>query len=49
MKKFFSLMAMLLCTVAMMAQAEIKFDKTVHNFGSFSVKSPVSPGPAPTR
>lgn len=41
MKKFFSLMAMLLCTVAMMAQAEIKFDKTVHNFGSFSVKSPV--------
>ena len=41
MKKFFSLMAMLLCTVAMMAQAEIKFEKVVHDFGTFEETSPV--------
>lgn len=41
MKKLFSLMMMLVCTVAMMAQAEIKFDKTVHNFGTFSENNSV--------
>ncbi len=29
---------MLLCTVAMMAQAEIKFENLTHNFGKFTNK-----------
>lgn len=41
MKKFFSIIAMLLCTVAVMAQAEIKFDKLTHSFGKFSESDPV--------
>lgn len=33
----------LVCSIVMMAQepAQIKFDKTVHNFGTFSEKNPV--------
>lgn len=41
MKKLFSIIAMLLCTVAMMAQAEIKFENLTHNFGKFSESDPV--------
>ncbi len=44
MKKFLFLTLMLFGTITMaLAQkpAEIKFDKTTHNFGNFSEKSPV--------
>ncbi len=43
MKKTIFLTMMLLCTLGIMAQngAQIKFDNTNHNFGSFSEKSPV--------
>ena len=45
MKRFFSVILFALLTVAQMsaqeAQADIKFDKTVHNFGKFSENSPV--------
>ncbi len=40
MKKILSLVSMCLCSVAMMAQAEIKFDKTQHDFGSFPESNP---------
>ena len=40
MKRTLSLLAMSLCSVAMMAQAEIKFDKTLHDFGKFSEANP---------
>ena len=36
MKKLLSLAMLLICSLTMMAQAEIKFDKTTHNFGTFS-------------
>lgn len=35
---FVALLSFTLCT---MAQAEVKFDKTTHNFGTFSEKTPV--------
>lgn len=41
MKRLFSLAAMLVCTIAMMAQADIQFDKTQHNFGKFSENDPI--------
>ena len=43
MKKFFILLMMLtsMITYAQQEQAEIKFDKTVFNIGTFSEKSPV--------
>lgn len=36
MKKIFSIVFMLVCSIVMMAQADIKFDKTLHNFGTFT-------------
>lgn len=43
MKKLFLLLMMLasLVAYAQQKQPEIKFDKTVHNFGTFSEKTPV--------
>ena len=43
MKKIFLLLMMLasLVAYAQQEQLEIKFDKTVHNFGTFSEKTPV--------
>ena len=42
MKRFILALTMLIAMVATAsAQAEIKFDKVVHNFGNFSEKSPV--------
>ena len=43
MKKIMLIALMLVSTMGMMAQkpAQIKFDKTVHDFGSFSEKNPV--------
>jgi len=43
MKKSILMTLMLVCGMAMMAQkpAEIKFEKTTHNFGTFSEKNPV--------
>ena len=43
MKKIFLLLRMLasLVAYAQQEQPEIKFDKTVHNFGTFSEKTPV--------
>lgn len=43
MKKIFLLLMMLasLIAYAQQEQPEIKFDKTVHNFGTFSEKTPV--------
>lgn len=43
MKKLFLLLIMLasLVAYAQQEQPEIKFDKTVHNFGTFSEKTPV--------
>lgn len=43
MKKIFLLLMMLasLVAYAQQEQSEIKFDKTVHNFGTFSEKTPV--------
>lgn len=43
MKKIFLLLMMLVSLVAyaQQEQPEIKFDKTVHNFGTFSEKTPV--------
>ena len=42
MKRLFLALTMLVAMVATAsAQAEIKFDKVVHNFGNFSEKSPV--------
>lgn len=43
MKKTILMTMMLVCTMALMAQqpAQIKFDKTTHNFGTFSEKNPV--------
>ena len=42
MKKMIMMALMMVFTTAMMAQkpAEIKFDKTTHNFGTFSEKNP---------
>lgn len=43
MKKMMLMALMLISTLGMMAQkpAQIKFDETTHNFGTFSEKSPV--------
>lgn len=41
MKRFFSLLTMLVFAIAMMAQADIKFDKTQHDFGKFSESDPI--------
>lgn len=43
MKKFLTIIMLLVAVVAnaQQNQAEIKFDKTVHDFGNFSEKSPV--------
>lgn len=41
MKRIFSLLTMLVFAIAMMAQADIKFDKTVHDFGKFSENDPI--------
>lgn len=43
MKKMLMIGLMMVFTLGMMAQqpAQIKFDKTTHNFGSFSEKNPV--------
>ncbi|MDE5987211.1 MAG: DUF1573 domain-containing protein [Prevotella sp.] len=35
-KIFFTLLMMLVCVMTASAQAKIKFEKTVHNFGQFS-------------
>lgn len=35
-----SISALLCCATMAMAQAEITFDKTIHNFGTFSESSP---------
>lgn len=35
-KIFFTLLMMLVCVMTASAQAQIKFEKTVHNFGQFS-------------
>ena len=42
MKKMLMIGLMMVFTLGMMAQqpAQIKFDKTTHNFGSFSEKNP---------
>ena len=32
---------MLMISMAMMAQAQIKFDKTAHDFGKFSEEDPI--------
>lgn len=42
MKKILAITMMLVCSVTMaLAQADIKFDKTTHNFGKFSESDPV--------
>lgn len=41
MKKIFSIACMLMISMAMMAQAQIKFDKTAHDFGKFSEEDPI--------
>ena len=41
MKKIFSIVCMLMISMAMMAQAQIKFDKTAHDFGKFSEENPI--------
>ena len=41
MKKIFSIVCMLMVSIAMMAQAQIKFDKTSHDFGKFSESDPI--------
>ena len=41
MKKIFSIVCMLMISMAMMAQAQIKFDKTAHDFGKFSEEDPI--------
>ena len=41
MKKIFSIVCMLMISMAMMAQAQIKFDKTAHDFGNFSEENPI--------
>ena len=41
MKKIFSIVCMLMIRMAMMAQAQIKFDKTAHDFGKFSEEDPI--------
>lgn len=40
MKKLISFVLMVMTSVAMMAQAQIKFDSTTHNFGTFSESTP---------
>ncbi|MBR4553199.1 MAG: DUF1573 domain-containing protein [Bacteroidaceae bacterium] len=40
MKKIFSLLFVLMLTLTASAQAEIKFDKTSHNFGTFAETTP---------
>lgn len=52
MKKILFTLMMLVCGITFaQAQAQIKFDKTTHNFGSFSetnnVQSALSPSPMP--
>ena len=41
MKKIFSIICMLMMSMVMMAQAQIKFDKTAHDFGKFSEEDPI--------
>ena len=41
MKKIFSIVCMLMVSIAMMAQAQIKFDKTSHDCGKFSESDPI--------
>ncbi len=41
MKKIFSIVCMLMISMAMMAQAQIKFDKIAHDFGKFSEEDPI--------
>lgn len=42
MKKFlFTLVALLSISLTTMAQAQIKFEKTTHNYGTFSEKDPI--------
>lgn len=42
MKKFVFILVALMClTVSAFAQAQIKFDKTTHNYGTFSEASPI--------
>lgn len=41
MKRIFSLLTLLVFSLAMMAQADIKFDKTLHDFGKFSENDPI--------
>ena len=41
MKKIFSIVCMLMMSMVMMAQAQIKFDKTAHDFGKFSEENPI--------
>lgn len=41
MKKIFSIVCMLMMSMVMMAQAQIKFDKTAHDFGKFSEEDPI--------
>lgn len=40
MKKILVFVFALVCSLAVSAQADIKFDKTVHNFGTFSEAEP---------
>lgn len=41
MKRIMSVAAMLICSLVMMAQADIEFDKTLHNFGTFTEENSV--------
>ena len=41
MKKIFSIVCMLMMSMVMMAQAQIKFDKTAYDFGKFSEEDPI--------
>ena len=41
MKQIFSIVCMLMMSMVMMAQAQIKFDKTAHDFGKFSEEDPI--------
>ena len=41
MKKFFAIALLVMSSMVAMAQAQIKFEKTSHDFGEFSEKNPV--------
>lgn len=41
MKKILTVVCMLMVSIAMMAQAQIKFEKTTHDFGKFNESDPI--------